>query len=70
MAQSSDLIKANTDCPGSLILEMSQASPRDMATRTLPPYFAHKVSVKFAHPSTNNTNKACLPSQQLLGKQM
>ena len=39
-------IKANTDCPGSLILEMSQAFPSDMATRSLPPHFAHKVSVK------------------------
>ena len=30
-------IKANTDCPGSLILEMSQASPSDMATMSLSP---------------------------------
>ena len=90
---------------------MSQAFPSDMATRSLPPYFAHIVKVKFAHPHlliilTNNKKRshtqldsrkqviafqdrvitinikeaqhplkclvktACLPSQQLLGKQI
>ena len=29
---------------------MPQASPSDMATRSLPPYFAHIVKVKFTHP--------------------
>ena len=29
---------------------MSQASHSDMATSSLPPYFAHIVKVKFAHP--------------------
>ena len=29
---------------------MFQASQSDMATRSLPPYFAHRVTVKFAHP--------------------
>ena len=28
----------------------SRASPSDLATRSLPPYFAHIVKVKFAHP--------------------
>ena len=41
---------ANTDCPDSLILEIPQASPSDMATRSLPLYFAHIVKVKCAHP--------------------
>ena len=44
-------IKANTDCPGSLILEVPQASLSDMTKRSLPPYFAHMVWVKFAHPT-------------------
>ena len=29
---------------------MSQTSPSDMATRSLPPYFTHIVKFKFAHP--------------------
>ena len=72
LAQSSDLglKKANTDCPGSLILEMSQAPPSDMATRSLPPYLAHIVKVNLHTPPTSNTDKACLLSQQRLGKQM
>ena len=34
--------------PG-VILEMPQASPSNMATRCLAPYFAHIIKVKFAH---------------------
>ena len=33
-----------------MTLEMPQATPSDMATRSLPPYFAHIVKIKFAHP--------------------
>ena len=66
LAQSSDLeLKTNTDCPGSLILEMHQASPSDTATRSLPLYFAHIVWVKFAHPThllTILTKHACHPN--------
>ena len=53
--------KANIDCPGSLILEMPQASPSDMATRTLPFYFALITKVKFAYPHLQIilTKRAC-----------
>ena len=60
--------KANTDCPGSLILEMSQESPSDMATRSL--IHSHSQGQTCTFPPSDNTNKACLLSQQLLGKQM
>ena len=49
---------------------MSQASPSDTTTKSLPHYFTHTVMVKSAqptHPPANNTNRACLPPQQLLG---
>ena len=63
MAQSSDIeLKANTDCPGSLALEMLQASPSDTVSGSLPHYFNHIVKVKFAHPSyllTILTEHAC-----------
>ena len=51
--------------------EMPQASPSDTATRSSCDYFAHIVKVKFA-PTHLLTIliKACLPPQQLLGKQM
>ena len=50
--------KANTDCSGSPILEMPQASPGDMATGSFP-----LTSLSWSHsnwhtPPTNNTNKA------------
>ena len=74
LAQSSDSeLKANTDYPGSLNLGMPQASPSDTATGSSLHYFAHIAKVKFAHPThllTNNTNRVCLPPQQVLGKQM
>ena len=41
---------------------MPQASPSDTATRSLPHYFAHKVWIKFAHPThllTVLTEHAC-----------
>ena len=41
---------------------MPQASPCDMVTRSLPPYFAHIVKVRFAHPHllTILTKYTCL----------
>ena len=53
--------KGNTGCLGSLILEMPQASPSDTATRSLPRYFAHILTVKFAptHLLTILTEHAC-----------
>ena len=41
-------LKANTDCLGSLISEMPQASLSDTVTGSLSYYFAHRVKVKFA----------------------
>ena len=50
---------------------MPQASPSDIAHKELTPLLlAHSPGQICIPPSNNNTNWACLPSQQLLGKQM
>ena len=62
LAQSLDSeFKSQHRLSDSLILEMPQTSPSDMATRSLPPYFTHIVKVKFAHSHllTILTKDAC-----------
>ena len=50
LAQSKDLeLKANTGYFGSLISEMLQASPSDMAMGNLSDYFAFMVMIKSVH---------------------
>ena len=72
MPQSSDLESlVNKDCSGRLIPKMLKASPSDIGNRELTPLLRpHSLGQICTPPVTNNTNCACLPSQQLLGKQI
>ena len=63
-------LNATTDCLGNLTLEMPKASPSDMATGSSLLYFAHMSNLSSPTYYSNSTNKVCLPTQQLLEKQM
>ena len=61
LAQSSDLESiANTDCPGSLIPKMSQASPSDIGRKEPTPFHRPRSPGQICTPpSTNNTEPGC-----------